>query len=519
MTYTIAQGDTLSGIASKNNTTVQNLMALNPYIKDANKIYAGASLNLPSVSASKNSTGVVSAMGATNTNPAQVPQVLKPTDYSGLVTNGTATLGANDTSANSISSANSSLPDYYKQYLDNLPKPISTGDIYSKDYTSSGIDQKTIDFNTAKSEFDAINAQIAGINAEAQSAKLAREQVGNAPGFVTSAEQAQIDRALAIRTLPLQVQALAAQAKMNNSQAILQQAQDHLDRVFQIHIADATAQYNYQTNLVKSVFDYATEQQKALLTAKQKEADQAFTTRQNILNNAQSLAKSALDSGQSSLAGKILALDPYSSSYQTEVASLAGQIKPKLSSSINSNQTIDNERALFNQFNGEPIVKDYNTILAKKQSVDSIIESKLGGPGDLAIVYEFMKGLDPTSVVRETEYASAAKSGNIFAGAFSKFNGYLKPNGGFLPDSVKSSFQSIVDSKLKVQQKLYDNVKKQYEDIALRQRLNPKNVVIDYGVANKKTYTPGSTIHNNGILYLVGIDGESITPIGNYAGI
>ena len=328
MPYTIAQGDTLSGIASKNNTTVQNLMALNPYIKDANKIYAGASLNLPSVPASNNSTGVVSATGITNSVPAQIPNTPKPTDYSGLITNGTATIDANRTSVDN------SLPDYYKQYLDNLPKPVSVGDTYSKDYASSGIDQKTTDFNMAKSEFDAINAQIAGINAEAQSAKLAREQAGNAPGFVTSAEQAQIDRSLAIRALPLQVQALAAQAKMNNSQAILQQAQDHLDKVFQIHTADATAQYNYQTNLVKSVFDYATEQQKALLTAKQKEADQAFTTRQNVLNNAQSIAKSALDSGQSSLAGKILALDPSSSSYQTEVALLAGQVKQKPSSSI-----------------------------------------------------------------------------------------------------------------------------------------------------------------------------------------
>lgn len=149
-----------------------------------------------------------------------------------------------------------------------------------------------------------------------------------------------------------------------------------------------------------------------------------------------------------------------------------------------SNQMTDNERALFNQFNGEPIVKDYNTILAKKLSVDAILDAKLGGPGDLSVVYEFMKGLDPTSVVRETEYDSAAKSGNIFAGAFARFNGYLKPDGGFLPENVKNDFQSIVDSKLKVQTQLYNNVKSQYEDVARRQGLNPQNVVIDYSAAN-----------------------------------
>lgn len=46
MAYTIQSGDTLSGIAARNNTTVSQLMALNPYITDPNKIYAGKTLNL-----------------------------------------------------------------------------------------------------------------------------------------------------------------------------------------------------------------------------------------------------------------------------------------------------------------------------------------------------------------------------------------------------------------------------------------------------------------------------------------
>lgn len=46
-TYTIKWGDTLSGIAQKNNTDVNTLMQLNPYITNANKIYAGKTLNLP----------------------------------------------------------------------------------------------------------------------------------------------------------------------------------------------------------------------------------------------------------------------------------------------------------------------------------------------------------------------------------------------------------------------------------------------------------------------------------------
>ncbi|EPX59994.1 LysM domain protein [Cystobacter fuscus DSM 2262] len=45
--YQIKWGDTLSGIAKKNGTTVDALMKANPQIKDANKIYAGKALNIP----------------------------------------------------------------------------------------------------------------------------------------------------------------------------------------------------------------------------------------------------------------------------------------------------------------------------------------------------------------------------------------------------------------------------------------------------------------------------------------
>ena len=46
-TYKIKYGDTLSGIASKYNTSVNTLMSLNPYITNANKIYAGDTIKIP----------------------------------------------------------------------------------------------------------------------------------------------------------------------------------------------------------------------------------------------------------------------------------------------------------------------------------------------------------------------------------------------------------------------------------------------------------------------------------------
>ena len=44
--YTIQSGDTLSGIAAKFHTSIANLMALNPQIKNPNLIYAGKTIRI-----------------------------------------------------------------------------------------------------------------------------------------------------------------------------------------------------------------------------------------------------------------------------------------------------------------------------------------------------------------------------------------------------------------------------------------------------------------------------------------
>ena len=208
---------------------------------------------------------------------------------------------------------------------------------------------------------------------------------------------------------------------------------------------------------------YQEEQQQLELTVADKKTQTAFN----------------LDAMQKYPSARIQASDSYDVTQQKILGSKEYQMATT-SSGGGSNQQTDNERALMSQFRGEQIVKDYNDILGQKGTIDAYIQNGVGGPADLAMVFSFMKGLDPTSVVRESEYATAAKSGNIFQGAFSKFNGYFKAKGGFLPANVKTEFQNLVNQKLNVKAQQYNNVKSQYESIANRQGLNSSNVVIDY---------------------------------------
>lgn len=72
-TYTIKRGDTLSGIASRYGTDVSTLMGLNPYIKNANLIYAGNSLNLPGQQSTQQSTQTTAQPTTTQSTQAVQP--------------------------------------------------------------------------------------------------------------------------------------------------------------------------------------------------------------------------------------------------------------------------------------------------------------------------------------------------------------------------------------------------------------------------------------------------------------
>lgn len=159
------------------------------------------------------------------------------------------------------------------------------------------------------------------------------------------------------------------------------------------------------------------------------------------------------------------------------------------SGSGSSNQMIDNERAAQTLFQNNPIVKDYNTIIGQKNSIDRVISNGVGGPADVNAIFSFMKALDPNSVVRESEYDKAAASGNLFQGMWTKFNGYFKDKGGFLPDNVREEFQNLINQRLIAKENEYNNVANQTREIVQRQGLNPNNVVIDFsqGVAPSAT--------------------------------
>mgnify|MGYP001586347846 CR=1 FL=1 len=141
---------------------------------------------------------------------------------------------------------------------------------------------------------------------------------------------------------------------------------------------------------------------------------------------------------------------------------------------------------LSSSFDSTPIVKQYNETQNKYFTIQQIVDNGLaGGAEDLALVFEFMKSLDPTSVVRESEYDTASKAGNPFKRVAAKMGGYFD-KGAILPQEVREDFKRLSKVKLDVVTAQYDNLRAE-----TARQINKKTGMTD-GIDYLKDYSMGA---------------------------
>ncbi len=178
----------------------------------------------------------------------------------------------------------------------------------------AGIKQKQQEVTNYTSQLNAITA-----NAQAEALKLEGQGRGQTSGFI-GGEQARINREAAIAALPVQAQLAAAQGN-------LEMAQSHVDKMFAVRSQDAQARYQFKTKMVESLFDFANAQETRRLQELQRKEDRAYQEETRNMSLANEWAKTAIEYGQSSLAGRIMALDPKSKTYAQDLSKLQGQVQ------------------------------------------------------------------------------------------------------------------------------------------------------------------------------------------------
>jgi hypothetical protein len=132
-----------------------------------------------------------------------------------------------------------------------------------------------------------------------------------------------------------------------------------------------------------------------------------------------------------------------------------------------------NSLSLRKEFNNEPVYKGHQEIKSAWNTIN--VGLKQASPaGDLAAATKFMKLLDPTSVVRESELLLAMKA----SGALDRLYNYaqMRASGTLLTPTQRGDFKKLSDEFYQTAANQYNSKYGEYADIAKRNNLNPLDI-------------------------------------------
>jgi len=152
----------------------------------------------------------------------------------------------------------------------------------------------------------------------------------------------------------------------------------------------------------------------------------------------------------------------------------------------------EKESKLRTEFNSLESVKNF----AIRNSALGAIEASAQDPtaaGDISLIFAYMKMLDPNSVVREGEFATAQSAGSVPQTLWSKYNQAL--TGERLAPEVRQDFVNRANKLYTRASEDFGKVYTRYEDIAKANNLDPSRALVDYRFKAPSAAIPQSAIN------------------------
>jgi len=341
----------------------------------------------------------------------------------GITSSANGTLTVSNPNAQENDSTGARLQGIFDSYLKESQKiaPVSSADIYNRQYKEDGIKQKQQEVNNYASQINTITA-----NRDAQVLSLEGSGRGQTTGFI-GGEQGRINREAAIQALPVQAQLAASQGN-------LQLAQDHLNTMVSLKVADATNVYNRQTKLLDTVYQFATTAETRRLDELKAKNERTYQEKQDFLKVQASALSNALGQGAPASIynaiksatdknGVILAAGQYNGDVlgrqlqQAQLASANRANRP--SASKLDTQVIeqaDGSKVLVNSQTGE-VIKTFGAGTSGKIEVDKTVrrqlEDAVSSQESLIKLATEYKGIIKTSGFTNTIGGSPEKLGKI----------------------------------------------------------------------------------------------------------
>ena len=168
---------------------------------------------------------------------------------------------------------------------------------------------------------------------------------------------------------------------------------------------------------------------------------------------------------------------------QGKLIAETGKIRKETSNvgAIDPEKTFNNSTALRKDY-----LNDSKDFKIAKDGYERVITSgkNPSAAGDISLIFGYMKTLDPTSTVREGEFANAESARGINESIRAKYNKVLK--GERLAPEQRADFIDRATRLYAQAEKSQNKVANQYRKIAVRNRLNPEDVVVDFSTSIEK---------------------------------
>lgn len=144
----------------------------------------------------------------------------------------------------------------------------------------------------------------------------------------------------------------------------------------------------------------------------------------------------------------------------------------------------------------DAVSKDFRSVRDSYNRMQASAENP-SPAGDLSLIFNYMKMLDPNSVVRESEFATAAAAGSFgerIQGAVSQVT-----NGQRLAPEIRADFLTRSEQLYGEQDQTFQSLADQYSETAKRNGLDPENIILTPRSNPRKPKADGWTTLPNGV--------------------
>ena len=166
--------------------------------------------------------------------------------------------------------------------------------------------------------------------------------------------------------------------------------------------------------------------------------------------------------------------------YLRQKADKAEVEKLKATTKADRDKVVDTDK-LRKEIGGSKDVKDHQVIEANYQNIGNLIEKGKYGDftkaDDIALIFSFMKMLDPSSVVREGEQATVANSGTIPETIRALYNKTLV-TGEILPPEVRWDYIKQSNSVINAKRKDISGKLSEYEKLAKKRGMDSEDLIL-----------------------------------------